>query len=351
MGTLSERCADFGSCCCSYMGACVKKTCYGMSLQWCPYSFGKTVAVIPFWPFVAIFLVVGGGITILIGVGEVTSNTSGTKTEDDLIKLNNNVMVAAYGAIGYLALVNLLVTYSVFASKLRIHNINCLKAECSGFMETADTCKAKCCACICKGYDYFVNSLAWLNTVLSIGLTLMITLVAAVCYGIYYMCELDYHSIDVLLAELQKRTYQLNEQVENTFFDDLIVVSNTTNSTLVCENKSPFLNGGTLMLIGAPAVLIAQVMVLLSYNVVTEVALRHMKDFYREKEPLQEFNQSGPDPDAMARARMAEHAYSGKRTHGPGESFNSDLRGGGGAFGAGYPDIESERGRCESTQL
>jgi hypothetical protein len=43
-------------------------------------------------------------------------------------------------------------------------------------------------------------------------------------------------------------------QVENTFFDDLIVVSNTTNSTLVCENKSPFLNGGTLMLIGAPAV-------------------------------------------------------------------------------------------------
>ena len=191
-------------------------------------------------------------------------------------------------------------------------------------------------------------------------------------------------------------------QVETTFFDDLIVVSNTTNSTLVCENKSPFINGGTLMLIGAPAVrtpnhplcctllrdvvaraaaccderpsarlrhrpapcprllppplpggpqvLLAQVMVLLSYNVVTEVALRHMKDFYREKEPLQEFNQSGPDPDAMARARMAEHAYSGKRAHGPGDSFNNDLRGGGG-FGAGYPDIESERGRCESTQL
>ena len=134
MAILSERCADFGSCCCHYMGACMKKMCYGLSLQWCPYSFGKTVcatgcvqllhsgaladrraillrqvAVIPFWPFIAIFLVIGGGITVLIGVGEVASTTSGTTTEDDLIKLNNNVMVAAYCAIGYLALVNLLV--------------------------------------------------------------------------------------------------------------------------------------------------------------------------------------------------------------------------------------------------
>ena len=40
----------------------------------------------------------------------------------------------AYGAIGYLAFINLLITYSVFSSKLRIHNISCLKAECSGFI-------------------------------------------------------------------------------------------------------------------------------------------------------------------------------------------------------------------------
>ena len=61
-------------------------------------------------------------------------------------------------------------TYSVFSSKLRIHNISCLKAECSGFLEVADDCKAKCCAIICKSSDYFINFLAWLNTGIAIGL-------------------------------------------------------------------------------------------------------------------------------------------------------------------------------------
>lgn len=80
-----------------------------ITLQWCPYSFGKTVAIIPVWPILAIFLVVSGGIIILVGVGEVARSSSGTTTDDDFIKLNNNVMVMAYGAIGYLALINLLV--------------------------------------------------------------------------------------------------------------------------------------------------------------------------------------------------------------------------------------------------
>ena len=72
-----------------------------ITLQWCPYSFGKTVAIIPVWPILAIFLVVSGGIIILVGVGEVARSSSGTTTDDDFIKLNNNVMVMAYGAIGH----------------------------------------------------------------------------------------------------------------------------------------------------------------------------------------------------------------------------------------------------------
>ena len=90
------------------------------------------------------------------------------------------------------------------------------------------------------------------------------------------------------------------------------------------------------------------------------------------------------DPDAMARARMAESAYSGKGRKppsagyrdGPQESFSNNpyasgngnnpyasggnfgagggyaggYGGGGGGYG-GYPDIDSERGKCESTSL
>ena len=41
-------------------------------------------------------------------------------------------------------------------------------------METAENCKAKCCACICKSYDYFVNFLSWINVGLAIGLTVRV---------------------------------------------------------------------------------------------------------------------------------------------------------------------------------
>ncbi|KAL1500009.1 hypothetical protein AB1Y20_012686 [Prymnesium parvum] len=318
-----ERCTPSSCSACLYSLACCK---------FCPYSFGKTIAVIPFWPVLGILALVGGGFLLLLGVAEVTRGSSGTTTQDDLIKLNNNVRIVAFAAMGALVLLDLLITYSVFSNKLRIHNINCFRAECSGFMEAAEGCRARCLSACCKTYAFFLHFISWFTLLISLALLCGVLLVASICFSVWYMCTLDPRTIDVLLKELQERTYQLNEQVDDTYFKDLVVVSNTTNSTIVCNDKDTLTSGGMYMLIGGPIMLLAQVVVLVSYNTVSEVSIRHLKHIIRNDKELLPH-----DPDEASRVRMASRANLGVSSKMPEQSnrCRAETAQGGEPYGGG----------------
>ena len=150
---------------------------------YCPHSRGKTLAIIPFWPIVGIGVLVAGGMALLLGIGEVTRGSSGTETEDDFIKLNKNVRMFALGFFGVIVVIDLLITYSVFSSKMRIHNIGYFSGECSGFMASAEGCRGKCLSVFCKGYTFLLHFFSWLTTLLSLTLCVLCVLIASVCLG------------------------------------------------------------------------------------------------------------------------------------------------------------------------
>ena len=84
-----ESCAEYmrklGSClygffCCTYN----------------PYSFGKTIAIIPFWPVVGMLLLTGGMIALLFGIGAVSNSSSGTETDDNFIQAPPTGLVWPY---------------------------------------------------------------------------------------------------------------------------------------------------------------------------------------------------------------------------------------------------------------
>uniref|UniRef100_A0A7S3F7F9 Uncharacterized protein n=1 Tax=Haptolina ericina TaxID=156174 RepID=A0A7S3F7F9_9EUKA len=84
---------------------------------------------------------------------------------------------------------------------------------------------------------------------------------------------------------------------------------------MVCDDKDTLMRGSVMMLIGGPLALLAQVIVLVSFLVTSEVVLRHLKNTLRdEKAPLYD------DPAAMSRARMANS----KKCHqNPAASYSS----------------------------
>jgi len=183
---------------------CNRECCHRYSCcKCCPWSFGKTCAILPFYPFFSMLAAVAGGLVLIFGMNTVARGSDAARLANgaDIITFSSTLYIVAYGGVGTVALIDLILTYSVLTSKLRIHNI-CGRAECTGFMGTAESPAAKCLACVCKSSIYVVSVLAWLSALLSIAMLMLTTFIAAVALMVVYMCDIEPATINRLLLEL-----------------------------------------------------------------------------------------------------------------------------------------------------
>ena len=238
-------------------------------------SAGKCGSVVPWWPLLSVLIFIVSGVFILTGL-QTVGETVGITVDSRIINLTQ-----ASG--GILVLLNLVFTYSVCSNKLRIHNAHCMPAGCRGYrIKDAQNCCSALLRLFCKMYNLIMASTSWLTLLLALVCTTLLACLSGGTLLAATLCDVSQPAIQSILDELA----QMDAELQQSPVSDYVSVSSGTTAVSVCAEKWEIMRGSLYMLIGCPILLLAQVMMLVSYHVVAEVSWRHLKDERRKEEQL-----------------------------------------------------------------
>jgi len=272
-------------------------------------SPGKCLSVIPYWPIFAIVMLACGATFLLLGA-EQFYKALGIHVEEAVIS-------ATQAATIVLILLDLLFAYSVCSNKLRIHNVHCMAEACRGYrIKDAETWGSAALRACCKMYNIVLLTLNWIGFVIALVLSAICTFSGTVALSLVALCEISkdqnatltngttvpasgeytYVAIDELIDRLR----ELQNDLDSTPISGYITVTDKTTSELVCSNNDQLTRGAIFLAGGGLVALVAQVIMLVSYNVVAEVSWRHMKDVRKEGERMEDMT----DADEIRRMQV-----------------------------------------------
>ena len=258
--------------------SCWGRLCYkcgqdGCWLTCCPpcisqnISPGKFFSVLPLWPLLAVTVSIVAGSFTLNGLDMVTT-TVGITVDPLIINLTQ-----ASG--GIIIILNLIFAYSVCSNKLRIHNIHCMAEGCRGYrIKDAENCCSAMLRLVCKMYNLIMVSLSWFTVVLAIIICVVLACLSGATLSLVTLCQISVPAIQSLLDELER----LGDTLESTTLSGYVSITNGTQATEVCDAQWEMTRGSIYMLSCGGFIILAQVVMAVSYHVVAEVSWRHMKD-------------------------------------------------------------------------
>ena len=255
------------------------------------------MSVVPWWPLFSIILTIVSGTFLLVGL-ELVTLTAGVEVDRDLIDY-----IQAGG--GCLVLLNLIFAYGVMSNKLRIHNIHACAQTCRGYrIKDAKNCCMALLSLFCKFYNLMMAILSWISGILAIVIATALTWISGCVLMVGVLCDVSTDAIQSLLDEL----LILQAELDETPVSDFITVQNGTNASRVCDKEDDLTRGGMYMLTCAPLLILAQVIMLVSYHVVAEVSWRHLKDVRKEEERWEQGGaEMGSSKDAGAPPPVANY--------------------------------------------
>jgi len=261
-------------------------------------------------------MMIAGAYCLLEGADQITAQVG--------ISLSPFVVDMAKAGAGACIAIDLILAYAIFHQKLTINNVACCGVEaCSGSTRTISdpTYTQTCTAWICYLYRLFMEALAWIMLVLSIAILCVLSFAAAICYSLVGLCYFSTDALDIVLNATQTQGVAvLNSAAVNAVVSvqDWIVIDPGVNSTILCTDsaQSTLIRGSSLMVAGGPITFLAQLTLVISISIVTEMATRHLKDSSRmEKAAIM-----GPSHTPSNMAFTPSTKKSGK--------FNSEASGG-----------------------
>jgi len=307
---------------CREMG-CWESVCCCFAVYMSP---GKCFSITPWFPILAIALVATSGGFVLQGAEMVTLSVG--------VEISRRVISISQITVAAIILLDLVFAYSVWSNKMRIHNMHAFAEGCRGYrIKDAKGCCSKMLRCVCKMYNLILAWLVWLTVILAIVLCTAVCWSAGVSLSLVALCQISEDAVDTLLDELVRLDASVNEEVP---VRDFIYVVPGTNASAVCAQDGDMTLGSFYMLGGGPVALLAQIIIVVSFNVVAEVSWRHRKDQHRmggrgegDDSPLHSNGNVTNDVE-MRRQQIANSAkFRSAGTEGGG--------GGGGGFATNYP--------------
>ena len=240
-------------------------------------SAGKCFDMIPWWPMIALILMIVSGALILVSLSQVADALG--------VSMDPIIVYVTQATGGVLILLNLLFGYSVTSNKMRIHNVHCCAEGCRGYrIKDAQNCCSALLRCVCKIYNVILKSLSVIATLLAILVCTALSWFSGSTLFLAWLCRVSTLAVDKFLDEAV-RLQGMMQSTPVSFFSDFISITNTTSaSSGICSDGTSLLNGGTTILICAALFMLGQVIMLTSFHVVAEVSWRHMKDLRRAEE-------------------------------------------------------------------
>jgi len=211
-----------------------------------------------------------------------------------------NPMVITFTQVGFILILvlDVLFSYSVCSNKLRIHNVHCNPEGCRGYrIKDSQSCGSCFLRTICKFYNMIMVILNWFAFLLAAVVSSIMSFSSCVALSIVALCEISREAVDALTDQL----LVLQDTIDQSPVSGWIQVSNATNSSVICAETTELSWGAAFMVGGGVCMLICQVIMLVSYFVVSEVSWRHLKDTRKEGERLEM-----SDPSEASRMRMAQ---------------------------------------------
>ena len=188
-------------CCCCVIECCAEvekkgptKNAYERMCACCAdqCSFRKCMDVVPWWPIVAIILLITSGSFILSGVGLVVSSVG--------VTITSTMGLASQGVVLAVILVDLIFVYSVCSNKLRVHNVHWNAEGCRGYrIKDGAGCCSKLLRCICKFYNFVMVAISWTSLLAILVLTIILSWFSGITLFLVALCELSQPAIDTLL--------------------------------------------------------------------------------------------------------------------------------------------------------
>ena len=269
-------------------------------------SARKFLSVIPWAPIFCLLTIGIAGSFMLLGIEMICSSVG--------VNVTVNMIRVSQGAVLLVILIDLIFTYSVASNKLRIHNAHCNAEGCRGYrIKDGAGCCGVILRCFCKMYNVILQALSWFAMLIILVLTIIVSWFSGCSLFLVALCELSQPAIQTLLDRIME--VELISGGDSPL-SDFVVVTNGTNASMVCDQSADITTGSLYVLIAGPIGLLAQIVMMLSFQIVASVSWRHMKDVRREEERA---INGGETDIEMKRQQMA----------------NSRMCGGGGGSGGG----------------
>ena len=264
------------SCCCCHIQIDCSKSLY----QSCCCCFAehmssrKFLSIVPWAPLLSLLTIAIAGSFMLLGIEMICSSVG--------VNVTVNMTRVSQGAVLLVCLIDLVFTYSVASNKLRIHNAHCNAEGCRGYrIKDGGNCCSMLLRCFCKLYNVWLQLLSWFAMLIILVLTIIVTWFSGCSLFLVALCELSQPAIQTLLDRIME--VDLISAGDGPL-SDFVYVSPGTNSSMVCDQSADITTGSLYVLIAGPIGLLAQVVMMLSFQVVASVSWRHMKDVRREEE-------------------------------------------------------------------
>lgn len=251
-------------------------------------SFTKCLSIIPLWPLIALVGVTIAGGFFLLGVEKFYKS----------LNVEVNSMVITVTQVGFIVVLvmDLAFSYSVCSNKLRIHNVHCNAEGCRGYrIKDAESCGGCCLRTTCKFYNLIMVLLNWLAFLIATVVSTIMSFSSCVALSFVALCEISRPAVDELVDQL----FILQDELNSSPVSGWVSVSNNTNSSYICAETPELQTGAGFMVGGGVVFLVCQVIMLVSYFVVSEVSWRHLKDTRKEGERMEMI-----DPAEASRMRM-----------------------------------------------
>ena len=215
-------------------------------------SAGKCFDMIPWWPMIALILMIVSGALILVSLSQVADALG--------VSMDPIIVYVTQATGGVLILLNLLFGYSVTSNKMRIHNVHCCAEGCRGYrIKDAQNCCSALLRCVCKIYNVILKSLSVIATLLAILVCTALSWFSGSTLFLAWLCRVSTFAVDKFLDEAV-RLQSVLQTTPVSFFSDFISISNTTTADAgICSDKQTLMNGGTTILVCAAVFMLGQV--------------------------------------------------------------------------------------------
>lgn len=242
----------------------------------------KCLSAIPVFPILAIILLAGGVVTI--GAGTVNLAQIINKYDElynTATDFSSPVYIFVVASAGLVLLIELMIAYSITSNKLRLREVHCCKNwknfnACNGAADLDDN-PNKCVGRSCLCYSYLMLALTWLNTLLALVMTTMgvamgtlIVVGAGVCY-----LDLKYgvgpYTYTTSGPEILSEVYKQFQTSPFSFTMSDFNMSATWINTTLCYDPPRTAATGLAASVGAPLILLSQIMLVASFSTVYAV--------------------------------------------------------------------------------